>query len=112
MKKLLFITVVLSGFIYMYCSTVNSTRSSLLTLANLEALAGLTPGEENPPEKGIWQSADPTEPPVYLQTINLYGHCFNEYSYKAVFVCTSSGTEYGVCGTNSTGKLQVPCTCP
>ena len=79
---------------------------SALSLANVEAFAGTTPGEENPPQLGSWSEQSKT----FVTKQEIGGVCYNVYTVKKIFTC-GSGTEYETCGTISTAKLQVPCTC-
>lgn len=109
MKKLLFFTIVLSGIIYLYSTTVNSSCSSILSLANVEALASTTPGEEAPPQSGEWDPIAGDE--EFVEKINVGGHCYNVYKVNELFGCKAGGSASAVCGSIRKGKQQVPCSC-
>lgn len=79
-----------------------------LSLANIEAFAGTTPGEENPPQSGTWTLLKDGR--VFVGMRNIAGQCYNVYTEKQVFVC-GDGSDAAVCGTNRTIEDKVPCSC-
>lgn len=110
MKKLIFFTIVLSGIIFIYSSTADSSRSSILSLANLEALAGTTPGEEKPSESGTWYPASEKNE-EFIRNYRMGNYCYNDYKVNQYFKCESSGCSSSVCGSTQRGVETRPCDC-